>query len=105
MRGREILEQLNDFNGQYVLLLEELEALEATIQRTRRNVEAVNRNIAVDNERRKNQQQPYPVPSDVNALVRTHRNLPVTEVAALPQIVSDGPFWEGASSGYVRFRG
>ena len=105
VRGRKILEQLNDFNGQYVLLLEELQALEATIQRTRRNVETVNRNIAVDNEMRKDPRPPYPVPTGINALVRTHRNLPVTEVAALPQIVADGPFWEGASPQYVRFKG
>ena len=101
VRGREILEQLNDFNGRYVLLLEELEALEDTILRTRRNVTAVNENIRIGKEDRRL----YDVPADINALVRTHRNLPVTDVAVLPQIVADGPFWEGASPQYAQFKG
>ena len=107
VRGRKILEQLNDFNGRYVLLLKELKGLEATILRTRRNVEAVNENIRTANARRgpNRQQSLYHLPAEINALVRTHRNLPVTDVAVLPQIVADGPFWEGASPQFARFKG
>ena len=101
VRGREILDELNDLNAQYVPLLEELQVLEATIQRTRRNVEAVNENIRIAQEDRR----PYDVPADINALVRTHWNLPVTDLAVLPQIVARGPFWEGTSPAYVRLKG
>ena len=101
VRGRKILEELNDLNAQYVPLLEELQELESTILRIRRNVAAVNENIPIGNEDRR----PYDVPADINALVRTRRNLPVTDVTVLPQIVADGPFWEGASPQYSRFRG
>ena len=100
-RGREILDTLSALNGEYVPLLEELQELESTILRIRRNVAAINENIPTGNEDRR----PYDVPADINALVRTHRNSPVTDISVLPQIVADGPFWEGTSPQYVRYKG
>ncbi len=94
-RGREILDELNEMNGVYVELLEELREHEATIRRAGGEITRANTSRKV----------PVELPLTINALVRTHRNLPVTDVAVLPQIVADGPYWVGRSPTHVRFKG
>ncbi|KKL77066.1 hypothetical protein LCGC14_2038640, partial [marine sediment metagenome] len=94
-RGREILDELNEMNGVYVELLEELQEHEATIRRAGGEITRANTSRKV----------PVELPLTINALVRTHRNLPVTDVAVLPQIVADGPYWVGRSPTHVRFKG